>query len=634
MSLTDASSVTSSATEPLVPLPGRRHLRVFGFDPMTSRLSAAHSASQFLTISVPMETLARGPAGRLIRVVDFHPPTGAWFWPVDLDDARLAHTDGLRPSEADPRSHQQMVYAVAMSVIERFERFLGRQFRWRSEEWLALVPHAFEGRNAFFDPARKAVLFGYFTASRNDPGANLPGQRIFTCLSMDIIAHEVTHALVHRLRPYYIRPTNPDVLAWHEAFADLVALFHHFAFEDVVREAVASSRGDLSKAAGLFDLAAEFGASTGRGMALRSAIKQVQDTAQEAEDAAESGAKPPKPFNEVTEPHERGAVFVSAVFEAFVTSYSRSIEDLVRIATGGSGVLPPGHLPPDLVGRVTAEAVVIADRYLGMVVRAFDYMPVLDVTFGDVLRSIVTADRDLYPDDGAGLRGTLVESFRRRGIFPDDVASLADDSMAWPPAPSDFRVSDEVRDNLGLLVALHAMELRPAGERGLTGVSSSGDGGGPLSDALDEWVEQPGVAEILGFDPEVKIELEGQHASFRQAENRQPQPEIVLQFLQRRKDLEPDVPGTDDNNPLRAGTTVVVTMTGDVRYVIAKPLPAMSPPTEAYQQRVHDVGKARLKRLADSARQALHDDVTSMWFSSASGTTFQRLHFQVDGSAS
>jgi len=613
--------------EPQVPAPGRRRLRVFAFDPMTSRLTSANSSQAFLTIAVPMEKLERGPAGRLVHVIDYHPPTGTWYWPVNLEDARLAHSDGLRPSETDPRSHQQMVYAVASSVIERFERFLGRRFRFRSDDRLRLVPHAFEGRNAFFDPSRKAVLFGYFTADRDDPGANLPGQRIFTCLSMDIIAHEVTHALVHRMRPNFMLPTNPDVLAWHEAFADLVALFHHFAFDSVVRSAVAASRGDLSKAAGLFDLAAEFGASTGRGAALRSAIKQVQtDTAKRESHA--------KPFDEVTEPHERGAVFVSSVFDAFVSSYSRTIEDLVRIATGGTGELPPGHLHPDLVDRVTSDAVRMADRYLGMVVRAFDYMPVVDVTFSDVMRAIVTADRDLYPDDDAGLRATLVESFRRRGIFPDDVVSLADDSLAWPAAPDDLTVSKEVQNHLGWLVGLHAMELEPAGApMDDEPVQHEAGYGQPLAKALHEWAATPEVSILLGLEPGVPIEIEGQHASFRRGQDQQPQPEIVIQFLQRRKDLEPDVPGTGEGFPLRAGTTIVVTMTGDVRYVIAKPLPAIGEPRNDYHRRIDAVGSARVERITRALNDNELADVTALWSGRDRGTTFQRLHLQVEGDA-
>ena len=32
----------------------------------------------------------------------------------------------------------------------------------------------------------KGILFGYFRASETDPGRNLPGQTVFTCLSHEI----------------------------------------------------------------------------------------------------------------------------------------------------------------------------------------------------------------------------------------------------------------------------------------------------------------------------------------------------------------------------------------------------------------------------------------------------------------
>ena len=64
---------------------------------------------------------------------------------------------------------------------------------------LRLFPHAFRGQNAYYDRDLHAVLFGYFTADRENPGPNMPGQTIFTCLSHDIIAHEMTHEDVGRI---------------------------------------------------------------------------------------------------------------------------------------------------------------------------------------------------------------------------------------------------------------------------------------------------------------------------------------------------------------------------------------------------------------------------------------------------
>ena len=40
-------------------------------------------------------------------------------------------------------------------------------------------------------------------------------------------------------------PTNVDVPAFHEGFSDLVALFLHFSYADVVEQAIRESRGEL-----------------------------------------------------------------------------------------------------------------------------------------------------------------------------------------------------------------------------------------------------------------------------------------------------------------------------------------------------------------------------------------------------
>ena len=48
----------------------------------------------------------------------------------------------------------------------------------------------------------------------------------------------------------------------------------------------------------------------------------------------------------VTEPHARGSILVAAVFEAFLSIYRTRTADLLRIATGGTGVLPAGRAAP------------------------------------------------------------------------------------------------------------------------------------------------------------------------------------------------------------------------------------------------------------------------------------------------
>ena len=51
---------------------------------------------------------------------------------------------------------------------------------------------------------------------------------------------------------------------------------------------------------------------------------------------------------------DRGAVLVAAIFGAFLQLYRRRTADLVRLATNGTGVLPPGNLP-NAVPAATSE---------------------------------------------------------------------------------------------------------------------------------------------------------------------------------------------------------------------------------------------------------------------------------------
>ena len=83
----------------------------------------------------------------------------------------------------------------------------------------------------------------------------------------------------------------------------------------------------------------------------------------------------PSPYPTVTEPHDRGALLVAALFTAFLTIYEDRIGDLMRIATGGTGVLPDGDLHPDLVDRLADEAAKAARHMLTMCIRALDYLP-------------------------------------------------------------------------------------------------------------------------------------------------------------------------------------------------------------------------------------------------------------------
>jgi subtilase family protein len=431
------------AINPGTPKPPQRPLRVYAYDPSLGADLATIDINEAILNVRWEDDLEPGPIGEYVEVIDVDPASRRCYAPVDLNDPYLLTQSGLPPSEANPQFHQQMVYAVAMKTIEHFENALGRQALWAprridradgsvDEQYvqrLRIYPHALRARNAFYSPDRKALLLGYFRAHATDSGKVLPGGMVFTAVSHDIIAHETTHALLDGLHRRFREPTNKDVLGFHEAFADIVALFQHFTLPAALREQIRQTRGRLEEQNLLAKLAVQFGEASGRYGALRDAIGKV-------ENGRWMPAEPQRnAYSDATEAHDLGAVLVAAVFDAFLQIYKRRTADLIRLATSGTGVLREGEIPADLVDRLAQEASKIAGHVLAMCIRALDYCPPVDITFGEYLRAIVTADADLVPNDVRGYRTAFIAAFRDRGIYPSDVKHLASSSLLWEPPP-------------------------------------------------------------------------------------------------------------------------------------------------------------------------------------------------------
>jgi hypothetical protein len=549
--------------------PTRRPLRIYSSDPMAGRL-----AGNRISIDVPYEPLKVGPVGSQVAVVDFDTEHQCYYAPVDLDESDILMQGGLEPSESDPRFHQQMVYAVAMRVIENFERALGRPLSLRRRgRPLRLLPHAFYGANAYYSRALHAVLFGYFRADRENPGENLPDQNVYTCLSHDIIAHEVTHAVVHRLRRHFLLPTNSDVLAFHEGFSDIVALFQHFSYESILKEHIQVSRTDLRTRELLVSLAQQFGQARGMGRALRSALDD-----EKRRKTLRDG---------VIEPHERGSILVAAVFDAFFTVYQRRITDLIRIATGGRGTLPDQDLHPDLVNRIAAEASSTAQAVLTMCIRAFDYLAPVDITFGDYLRALVTADYELNPVDTFGLRAAMVDAFRLRGIYPHGVVSLAEESLLWGCPPGLEKVPVQYLGDI-LMQSVRTFQRGRSEEEMPEEPTDDEDRVRDYPKQLGDYARRN--ADSLGFVRQRglpnQIGVDGFHWVFRVGRNNRLIIELVIQYSQI------TAGGTTSNGGLQSwsGTTVVAAADGTVRYVIAKPT------------KVKDAFPAEIRRQAEERK--------------------------------
>lgn len=419
--------------------PPVRRLQIFTLDP-GGEAEMDQAVLGRSTLTVKWEPLKPGPIGEYLEVIDVDPSSKRFYEPVDLDSQTLLATDGIAPSAGDPRFHQQMVYAIAMNTIAVFESVLGRPVIWservkdddgeyiedlslRYVKQLRLYPHALRSTNAYYSPGKKAVLFGYYNATSNSGSAVMAGGIAFTCLSHDIVVHEVTHAILDSVHPKLLHSSNHDMLAFHEGFADIVAIFQHFSLPNLLLEAIESTRGDLKQNNILAKLAVQFARTTGRGDALRDALGYD-----------ENGVRKKPSGNELEhlhKPHDRGAILVAAIFDAYLLIYDSRVQDLRRIATNGTGVLPAGEIHPDLAKRFASEAVKIAQRVLTICIRAIDYLPPVDVTYGDYFRALITADRDVVPYDRHHYRIAFIESFKEKGIYPFDVRTLSENALRW-----------------------------------------------------------------------------------------------------------------------------------------------------------------------------------------------------------
>ncbi|QCO03330.1 peptidase M4 [Azospirillum argentinense] len=534
--------------------PVYRPLRIFTLDPAASRLDGA-----IAVVNVPYEPLGPGPLGCLFRV---DPTDGERVCrAVDLDAPTNLIRQGRAPSTTDPEFHQQMVYAVCSLVYATFRRALGRDIAWafdaeddQGQEQglcrLLLRPHGGTMRNAYYDPKGGAIVFGYFADCATVGRQTVERGHVFTSLSHDIIAHEVTHALLDGLRARFTVPSGPDVLAFHEAFADLVALFQHFTYHTVVEAGLREARGDLAKADLLIGLARQFGMASGHGGALRKAIETLA-----------SNEEPPQYQTVGEEPHERGSILVSAVFEAFLTVFRRKAGRYIRLATRGSGVVV-GELPPELLEVVAEEACQLAGQFLTICIRAIDYCPPVDLELGEYLRAVITADYELVPDDPHAYRETWIAAFRRRGIYPPEVPSLSEDALLWrgPPRP------------LPPVPALSFRELKFDGDPG-----RPADAGELLRQAraLGGLVATPELMDLFGLvrpgDPRLggdTVEspvIESIRPSRRIGPDGQILFDLVAEVTQRRIVHEPL--GRVD---FFGGATVIIDPRGEVRYVVSK----------------------------------------------------------------
>jgi hypothetical protein len=216
-----------------------------------------------------------------------------------------------------------------------------------------------------------------------------------------------------------------------------------------------------------------------------------------------------------------------------------------------------------------------AEDFFQICARAIDYCPPVDITFGDYLRAVMTADRDMHPVDKDGVRDAFMQAFRLRGIIPNDAEFFSEDSLCWPPVPPKC------------LPPVTAFIEEPEGsgtrvERQLI----FGDPNGLTRDeqkvnarVLGNYAKQN--AAVLGFRPDLPIRVASFHPTFRLATDGTLRVDMAVNLLQTYEaPFDPNQPqmGTF---PVRGGVTLMIAKPlregrvyppADVRYLIRKRL--------------------------------------------------------------
>ena len=330
-----------------------------------------------------------------------------------------------------------------MTTIGHFEQALGRVALWSShrdegrtttydEQFvprLRIYPHALRDRNAYYSPAKKALLFGYFPVGIKDAN-NTPGH---ARLHLPVARHHRPRddaRAARRRAPALQRAGErgragvPRGVRRHRRAVPALLLPRRAARPDRPHPRRPGEREPARPAR----------PAVRQGVRPRRRAARLRWARSNRRPASGSRTSPTSARSSATpEPHARGAILVAAVFGAFLKVYRARTADLYRIASEGTGVLPRGRDPPGprqpagRRGRALRQQTCCRCASARSTTARRSTSP-----SATTCAAIVTADVDFNPDDPAGYRLAFVESFRQWGIHPGGMRSMSVESLLWP----------------------------------------------------------------------------------------------------------------------------------------------------------------------------------------------------------
>lgn len=229
-------------------------------------------------------------------------------------DARIASgSPGIEPvapnafgdfvaTPGTPQFDAVHTFAIVRQTLTMYQRALARNgsdspipWHWNTEantDPLHVYPYGLPNvMNAYYSRGENCLKFGDFIPTGSQ-------SRVYTCRSLDIVAHETGHAVLDGLKPdWLLADQPPQTGALHEAFGDLTAIFLTLSQLDQCEAVVAQTKARMHDKTFLADIAEQFGLALGRPNGLRNADNDIG--------MAEAGS----------EVHALSQVFTGAVYD-------------------------------------------------------------------------------------------------------------------------------------------------------------------------------------------------------------------------------------------------------------------------------------------------------------------------------
>jgi hypothetical protein len=371
------------------PRSGSIPVKILPKDPLLARTQNLG----LVAATIKCATVGDGPTSARVAVVDYNADLDIRFAPAKLLKKKGSGFRGIAGLKSHQilekfNFHQVNVWAIIEQILTLLEdeKALSRPVPWASGLGRLLVlPHAGYDDNAFYDRDTGALHLCYFEGPDGNP--------VYTCLSHDIVAHELGHAVLDGLKPGYNEVSSPETAGFHEYFGDAIAMLASLKNREIAKLVTNGAPARLSAKNVVSAIASEFGAAI-HGLAKQDYLRGAWNKRKMSD------------LRGTYQEHDWSEILTGVYYDLLQYLYIRNLKDLLS-----------GGKKRDQ-GKTIAALVRAANQTANVMLRAIDYCPPVDLRYDEYARALLRADEVGYPEDIYGIRSELRRIFRRRGLKP------------------------------------------------------------------------------------------------------------------------------------------------------------------------------------------------------------------------